>query len=290
MQEIKIGTRGSKLALAQSAIVENLIKTISPETKTKIIIIKTKGDKILDKPLSELGDKGLFVNEIEEALISKDIDIAIHSAKDLPTQIKDELEIISTPQRADARDILITLKKHPINTIGTSSPRRSYYIKKLYPNIQTKNIRGNIDTRLKKLSDGEYDAIILAKAGLDRLNLTENNFNNLNLQPLAINQCIPAACQGIIAIESRKNYDLKNILLKINDNNTYLQFKIERKILELLQVTCSDISAVYSEIIDDKNIFLYIMYKGKTIITKENISHIFESIPNIISKIKNKDM
>ena len=172
MDKIKIGTRGSKLAIAQTKIVEKALKKQFPNLDTEIVIIKTQGDKILNKPLSEIGDKGLFINEFENALLNNEIDIAIHSAKDLPSELKEGLEVICTPKRADARDVLITKKNAKnISIIGTSSPRREFYMKKYFPDAEVKTIRGNIDTRLKKMENGDYDAIVLAKAGLDRLNI-----------------------------------------------------------------------------------------------------------------------
>lgn len=287
MQTIKIGTRGSKLAIAQTKIVENLLQKYFPDIKTEIVIIKTKGDKILDKPLSEIGDKGLFINEFEDALINKEIDLAIHSAKDLPTQLKRGLKIICTPKRADARDVIITKKGSvEISLIGTSSPRREFYAKKYYPNAICKPIRGNIDTRLNKLLNGEYDAIILAKAGLDRLNIIDNNLDLFDFKIFDIKTFLPAACQGIIAVETREDYEFNNQLLLLNEYETCLQYKIERECLKNLEISCSEISAVYSEILSDDEVSITVMYKGKEISVKENTSKILKKIPSIVSQVK----
>lgn len=284
MEKIKIGTRGSKLAIAQTKIVENALKQEFPNLQTEIIIIHTKGDKILDKPLSEIGDKGLFINEFEEALFNKQIDIAVHSAKDLPSELKDGLEIICTPKRADARDILISRKNlKNISIVGTSSPRRDFYIKKYFPNAEVKMIRGNIDTRLKKLANGEYDAIVLAKAGLDRLKLPTEEFD---IKIFDIESFLPAACQGIIAVEARKDFEYLKQLQQINDEQTFLQYKMEREVLKLLQVNCSEVNAVYCNIVENNQIELFIMYRGKgTKITGE-YSKISTQIPQIVSQIK----
>lgn len=287
MQTIKIGTRGSKLAIAQTKIVENLLQKYFPDIKTEIVIIKTKGDKILDKPLSEIGDKGLFINEFEDALINKEIDLAIHSAKDLPTDLKRGLKIICTPKRADARDVIITKKGTvEISLIGTSSPRRVFYAKKYYPNAVCKPIRGNIDTRLNKLLNGEYDAIILAKAGLDRLNIIDENLSLFDFEIFDIKTFLPAACQGIIAVETRKDYEFNNQLLLLNDDKTYLQYKIERECLKNLEISCSEVSAVHSEIISNDEVSITVMYKGKEISVKENTSKILKKIPSIVSQVK----
>ena len=287
MQTIKIGTRGSKLAIAQTKIVENLLQKYFPDIKTEIVIIKTKGDKILDKPLSEIGDKGLFINEFEDALINKEIDLAIHSAKDLPTDLKRGLKIICTPKRADARDVIITKKGTvEISLIGTSSPRRDFYAKKYYPNAICKPIRGNIDTRLNKLLNGEYDAIILAKAGLDRLNIIDENLSLFDFEIFDIKTFLPAACQGIIAVETREDYEFNNQLLLLNDDKTYLQYKIERECLKNLEISCSEVSAVHSEIISNDEVSITVMYKGKEISVKENTSKILKKIPSIVSQVK----
>ncbi len=287
MKKIKIGTRGSKLALAQTKIIEDALKKQFSNLQIEIVVIKTKGDKILDKPIHEIGDKGLFINEFEEAIFNKEIDIAVHSAKDLPSNLRDGLEIICTPKRADARDVLITQKGlENINVVGTSSPRREFYIKQIFPNIQVKMIRGNIDTRLKKLIDGEYDAIVLAKAGLDRLNFSEKELSNFDIKILDIESCIPAACQGIIAVEARKDFEYIKKFQQISDEKTFLQYKIEREVLKYLDVDCSEINAVYSNFSDDNKIELRIMYKGREVKTLGEYSKIFEEIPLIVSKIK----
>lgn len=284
MEKIKIGTRGSKLAIAQTKIVENALKQEFPNLQTEIVIIHTKGDKILDKPLSEIGDKGLFINEFEEALFNKQIDIAVHSAKDLPSELREGLEIICTPKRADAMDVLISRKNlKTISIVGTSSPRRDFYIKKYFPNVEVKMIRGNIDTRLKKLSNGEYDAIVLAKAGLDRLKLPTEEFD---IKIFDIESFLPAACQGIIAVEARNDFEYLNQLQQINDEQTFLQYKMEREVLKSLQVSCSEVNAVYCSIVKDNQVELFIMYRGKETKIIGEYSKVFTQIPQIVSQIK----
>lgn len=273
--------------MLKTKIVEEALKKFFPNLDTEIVIIKTQGDKILDKPLSEIGDKGLFINEFENALLNNEIDIAVHSAKDLPSELQEGLEIICTPKRADAQDVLITRKNlKKISVIGTSSPRREFYMKKYFPQAEIKTIRGNIDTRLKKLANNEYDAIVLAKAGLDRLNLLNTTEYNFEFKVFDIDKIIPAACQGIIAIEGKKDSKFKNEILKINDNKTFKQYKIEREILKNLQVNCSEINGIYSNFSDENNIEIVIMYKGKEIKKSGEYSKIFEEIPKLVSQIK----
>lgn len=287
MDKIKIGTRGSKLAIAQTKIVEEALKKQFPDLDVEIVIIKTQGDKILDKPLSEIGDKGLFINEFEKALSDNVIDIAVHSAKDLPSSLKEGLEVICTPRRADARDVLVIRKNvQKVSVIGTSSPRREFYVKQFFPDAEVKTIRGNIDTRLKKLENGEYDSIVLAKAGLDRLKIFDSLDEMFEVKVFNTDKIIPAACQGIIAIEARKDFKFKNEILKINDEKTFKQYKIEREILKTLQVSCSEISAVYSNFVDDNNIEIELMYKGKNIRTTGDYLKVFEDIPKLVSQIK----
>lgn len=287
MKNLRIGTRGSKLAVAQTKIVEEALKEKFPDLDVEIVIIKTKGDKILDKPLSDIGDKGLFINEFENALLNNEIDIAVHSAKDLPSELMQGLEIVCTPKRADMRDVLIKSKKSgPLSIVGTGSPRRGFYINKYFPSAETKLIRGNIDTRLKKLENNEYDGIVLAKAGLDRLHIFESVSEKFDVEVFDADKLIPAACQGIIAVEAREDFGYKNEILQINDYQTFRQYKIEREVLKCLQVGCNEINGVYSRFLDENNIELVLMYKGKTIKTQGDYSKIFKEIPAMVTQIK----
>lgn len=287
MKKLKIGTRGSKLALAQTKIIQEALIKCCPDMQCEIVVMRTKGDKILDKPLHKIGDKGLFVNEFEEAIFNKQIDVAVHSAKDLPSKLKEGLEIICTPKRADVRDVLIFKKNAKnISTVGTSSPRRGYYIKQNFPGAKVKMIRGNIDTRLNKLERGEYDAIILAKAGLDRLNFSDKELSMFDIKVFDIESFLPAACQGIIAVEARKDFEYIKEFQKINDEKTFLQYKLEREVLKYLQADCSEINAVYSNFSDDNNVELILMYKGKEIRVSGKYLKIFEEIPDIVSGVK----
>lgn len=269
---IKIGTRKSKLALAQTNMVVNEIKKYFPSINIEVVHFTTKGDKVLNKPLINIGGKGVFVTEIEDALLNKEIDLAVHSAKDLPLKLQDNLTISSVLKRGNYRDTLVTVKGKEIDfsreiIIGTGSNRRKLAFKNLYPNATFKDIRGNVDTRLNKLYNGEYDGIILAMAGLERLDLlSESRFT---FTPFDYKEFVPAPCQGIIAIESRNN-DLTEILSKINHKDTFYSFQTERHILNILNADCGMPLGAYSFVENNKINAVYTS-DSKEIITKSDL-------------------
>lgn len=269
---IKIGTRKSKLALAQTNMVVNEIKKYFPSINIEVVHFTTKGDKVLNKPLINIGGKGVFVTEIEDALINKEIDLAVHSAKDLPLKLQDNLTISSILKRGNYRDTLVTVKDNVIDfsreiIIGTGSNRRKLAFKNLYPNATFKDIRGNVDTRLNKLYNGEYDGIILAMAGLERLDLLSDS--RFTFTPFDYKDFVPAPCQGIIAIESRNN-DLTEILSKINHQDTFYSFQTERHILNILNADCGMPLGAYSFV---ENNIINVVYTSdsKEIITKSDL-------------------
>ena len=281
---IKIGTRKSKLALAQTNMVVNEIKKYFPSINIEVVHFTTKGDKVLNKPLINIGGKGVFVTEIEDALINKEIDLAVHSAKDLPLQLQDNLTISAVLKRGNYRDTLVTVKEKEIDfsketVIGTGSNRRKLAFKNLYPNATFKDIRGNVDTRLNKLYTGEYDGIILAMAGLERLDLLSDS--RFTFTPFDYKDFVPAPCQGIIAIESRNN-DLTEILSKINHQDTFYAFQTERHILNILNADCGMPLGAYSFVENNKINVVYTS-DSKEIITKrsdliENRFNLAESV------------
>lgn len=269
---IKIGTRKSKLALAQTNMVVNEIKKYFPSINIEVVHFTTKGDKVLNKPLINIGGKGVFVTEIEDALLNKEIDLAVHSAKDLPLQLQDNLTISAVLKRGNYRDTLVTVKGKEIDfsreiIIGTGSNRRKLAFKNLYPNATFKDIRGNVDTRLKKLYNGEYDGIILAMAGLERLDLLSDS--RFTFTPFDYKEFVPAPCQGIIAIESRNN-DLTEILSKINHKDTFYSFQTERHILNILNADCGMPLGAYSFVENNKINVVYTS-DSKKIITKSDL-------------------
>ena len=269
---IKIGTRKSKLALAQTNMVVNEIKKYFPSINIEVVHFTTKGDKVLNKPLINIGGKGVFVTESEDALLNKEIDLAVHSAKDLPLQLQDNLTISSVLKRGNYRDTLVTVKGKEIDfsreiIIGTGSNRRKLAFKNLYPNATFKDIRGNVDTRLNKLYNGEYDGIILAMAGLERLDLLSDS--RFTFTPFDYKDFVPAPCQGIIAIESRNN-DLTEILSKINHKDTFYSFQTERYILNILNADCGMPLGAYSFVESNKINVVYTS-DSKEIITKSDL-------------------
>ncbi len=269
---IKIGTRKSKLALAQTNMVVNEIKKYFPSINIEVVHFTTKGDKVLNKPLINIGGKGVFVTEIEDALINKEIDLAVHSAKDLPLKLQDNLTISAVLKRGNYRDALVTVKGKEIDfsreiIIGTGSNRRKLAFKNLYPNAAFKDIRGNVDTRLNKLYNGEYDGIILAMAGLERLDLLSDS--RFTFTPFDYKEFVPAPCQGIIAVESRNN-DLTEILSKINHKDTYYSFQTERHILNILNADCGMPLGAYSFVENNKINAVYTS-DSKEIITKSDL-------------------
>lgn len=240
--KIRIGTRKSKLALIQADMVAAALKRKVPRCEIEIVPISTTGDKRLDKPLTEIGGKGVFVSEIEKALQNGDIDIAVHSAKDLPLILAEGLEISAVLKRGDHRDVLVTQKgtevrNSPDFIVGTGSERRRRNMKRLYPEIGFAEIRGNIDTRLQKLRDGQYDGIILAAAGLERAGL--DKIEDFDYLTFSEEKFYPAPCQGIIAVESRINDSLTPTLKKINHKTTYIAFETERYIINRLGGDCT---------------------------------------------------
>ncbi|MCI9077942.1 MAG: hydroxymethylbilane synthase [Lachnospiraceae bacterium] len=253
----RIGTRGSALALAQTELVISAIREKCPGADIERVIISTKGDRETDKPVSSFGDKGVFITEIEEALSNGSIDMAVHSAKDLPGELKEGLCIPCVLPREDARDVLVTragtlledLRDRDSVTIGTGSKRRQMQFARLCNNAAFKEIRGNVDTRINKLLRGEYDGIILAAAGLKRLGL--DSVKDLSYKYFDKDEIMPAGGQGIIAVEARRE-DAEGdtftgrILRDINDGDTFLNFQIERKIIEASGAGCNNSIGVIS--------------------------------------------
>lgn len=258
---IKVGTRKSRLAMVQTNIIIDKIRQLDPELNFEIIPISTIGDEILNKPLIEFGGKGVFVDAFETALLNKNIDLAVHSAKDMTMQLPKGIGIIGIPEREDPRDVLVTTSQDldlvQKCVIGTSSLRRQFQIELFY-NSECRSLRGNVPTRLDKLMAGEYDGIILAVAGLKRLNLDNNK--QLRYRYFATEEFIPAAGQGILAVEGRLDDDLVGIVNKINHNNTAICLKTERKVLELMNAGCHEAIGVFSYIQEDQ-IYINAVYK-----------------------------
>ncbi|MGN0502119.1 MAG: hydroxymethylbilane synthase [Ruminococcus sp.] len=286
--KIKIGTRKSKLALAQTQMVADRISESFPETEIQIINISTTGDKILNKPLAAIGGKGVFVSEIENALINGDIDIAVHSAKDLPLCLANGLEISGVLKRGNYRDVLVTksgvsLDNQSDFVVGTGSLRRRLNFKKLYPNATFKDIRGNVDTRLNKLENGEYDGIILAAAGLERLGFDSDK--RFSLTYFDYKDFLPAPCQGIIAVESRKNDFVTPLIKDINDINTFYSFETERYILKLLNADCGMPLGVYSFVSGNEITISISDNEESSVVGADTIPNRFRLAKELVSKL-----
>ncbi len=237
---IKIGTRGSQLALFQAELTKKLLFEKFPKTNVEIHVIKTKGDIILDVALSKIGDKGLFTKEIEAALQDKSVDIAVHSLKDLPTSLPEGLKLGAVLERGEFRDALVSKDGRKLteltekDIIATSSLRRQAGLLRLNRNFKIVDIRGNVETRLRKMEEGYCDAMIMAAAGLQRLNL--GNYITEIIEPDVI---IPATSQGVIAIESRIGDHRIDIFLKeLNHQETWNAIETERGFLRKIEGGC----------------------------------------------------
>ena len=258
-KKIIIGSRGSKLALLYAQKTKDtLIKNTNLSDREVIIkSITTRGDEVKDLRLSEFGGKGLFSSNIEKELQNKNIHIAVHALKDLPAIETDGLITDFFLERNDPKEILISREKKKLkelglkSVVGTSSFRREFQIKKLRPDINCKLIRGNVDTRIKKLKEGKYDAIILSYAGIKYLQL-ENEIS----ESFTTKEIIPSAGQGIIALQCREdNQEIISILKKINHDETYKRAHAERNILKVLEGDCETAVGAHA-IIDGENIIV----------------------------------
>ena len=249
MEKLIIGSRGSKLALKYAEIAKKaFLRELDIEIEIKKIT--TEGDLVLDRRTSEIGGKGEFIKNIEKELLNKNIDVAVHSLKDVPSIKTKGLKIDCFLKRNDPQEVLINkenlkldkIKKNSV--IGTSSLRREFQLKHLRPDLNFKLIRGNIDTRIKKLDEDQYDSIILAKAGLMSLSL-ENRISEV----FECKKIVPPAGQGTIVIQSREDDNkLNSILSKINHFETSIEAKVERKILSVLEGDCNTAAGIYANV------------------------------------------
>jgi hydroxymethylbilane synthase len=235
---IRIGTRGSKLALWQAEHIADLIKPSG--YSTEIVTIETKGDTILDVSIAKIGSKGVFTEEIEAKLLDGSIDIAVHSAKDLSSELPESLELIAFTKREEVNDVIVSHKKIDLQgniRIGTSATRRVAFLKHFYPNAEAVSVRGNLQTRFKKLEEGEADALILAYAGVHRM-----NYDHLIVEKIETSYFVPAVGQGTIAIECHKKlgFEKKKVISDwVNDSATEDCVRAERAFLKTLQGGCS---------------------------------------------------
>jgi hydroxymethylbilane synthase len=234
-----VGTRGSKLALTQTQLVVEALRRVAPDVRIEVRTIKTEGDRNQHESLTVLGGRGVFVREIEEQLLAGEIDFAVHSLKDLPTSQPAGICLAAVPERADPRDVLIsrgreTLARLPQGArVGSSSERRSSQLLALRPDLQNRNIRGNVDTRLRKLDESQYDAIVLAAAGIGRLALEDRVS-----QYFDATEMLPAVAQGALVVECREDDAIRDLLAPLDDPGTRIAVSAERAFLRGLGGGC----------------------------------------------------
>lgn len=246
---VRIGTRESKLAVIQAELVADAIRIHHPEIEVSLVKMKTTGDKILNKTLDKIGGKGLFVKELDEALRRGDVDICVHSYKDMPAEDNPELPVVAVSPREDPRDVLILPKLSesidPAKPVGCSSKRRQIQFVEMYPNQSVAPIRGNVLTRLDKLDRGEFSALVLAAAGVKRLDLWERVSHVFDFDEI-----LPAGCQGVMAVQGRRGED-HGYLSEYSDRNAWDTSAAERAFIKRLNCGCGAPVGVFCEITAD---------------------------------------
>lgn len=276
--KIKIGSRTSKLALSQVAEFHLILAQHFPQIKIEIVPITTSGDKIQDRNLADIGGKGLFIKELEEALLQGKIDIAIHSAKDVPPQIHEKTLLAALTERMDARDCFVSKKYKSLKDlpkgaiIGTSSPRRKAILLNIRSDLKIVNFRGNVDTRLNKVENEEVDGAILAVCGLVRIAK-----DNIIKEIISKEKILPAGGQGSLAIQALKeNKEILEVLKKVNHLETQIAIKCERTFLKELGASCTTPVAAHAQKIKDKLVLetAIIDYDGKEIYTTKSKTNI----------------
>lgn len=262
MKTVRIGSRESRLAVVQSEIVRDNLQKAHPDWEVSILTMKTTGDIILDRTLDQIGGKGLFVKELDRALVEKRSDISVHSLKDVPMEVAEELPLVAFSKREDPRDVLVLPKGK--NTpdfskpVGCSSLRRILQMKELYPQAEFKSVRGNVLTRMNKLDSGEYGALILAAAGLKRLGLEERIFRYFDPEEM-----IPAAGQGILAVQGRRGEDY-SYLDDFASRESEWAASAERAFVRYLNGGCSSPVAAHAVISGEKIHLLGLYYEEAT--------------------------
>lgn len=284
-KKIRIGTRESDLSIAQTMLAVEGMKKHYPDLEYEIVLKSTLGDRLIDQPLVNFGGKGVFVSELEQGILQGEIDFAVHSAKDLPMDLAEGLEIVSVLPRGDVRDVLVSLSESPAweegegeIRIGTSSLRRKIQMeelgKKLWPGRQVvcENLRGSVITRLNKLDQGQFDGIILAAAGLERLNIPEVRKGRYRCRYFTPEEMIPAGGQGILAIEGRPQDPCSQIARAACDEEAMRQMKSERLLLRLLSAGCHQPVGVYCQTNAAGGLFLCGIYEQDGIVRRAAVS------------------
>lgn len=251
MKKLVIATRGSKLALWQSEFVKECLMKAHPGLEVELNVMVTKGDKILDTPLAKIGGKGLFTKELEESMLRGESHIAVHSLKDVPMEFPEGLKLSVITKREDVRDAMLSEKYESLEAlpqgavVGTTSLRRRMQLLKYRPDFVIKNLRGNVNTRIRKLKEGEFDAIILASAGINRLGLTSEV---TYFAPISKEIMIPASGQAALGIEIVDNAEVEKIVSVLNDTDAIIETRVERDFVTVLQGGCQVPIGVNAEI------------------------------------------
>lgn len=262
MKKIRIGTRDSKLAMTQTQLVADAIQAYDPGIEVELVPMKTTGDIILDKTLDKIGGKGLFVKELDKALLQEEVDLTVHSFKDMTMVVDPRIPILATGKREDPRDVLVLPKGRGLDQnlpLGSSSARRNLQLRSLYPEHEIRPVRGNVLTRLEKLDSGQYSGLILAAAGLKRLGLQERIDRYFDTKEI-----IPANCQGVLAVQGRYDFPME-ILSKFHSPDAYNTSLCERAFVRELNGGCSAPIAAYA-VIDD---LLQIHLQGLYVVEEE---------------------
>lgn len=269
--KIKIGSRESALAVIQSRMVMDAIARTVPEAELELVTMKTTGDRILDKTLDQIGGKGLFVKELDQALRDGRADFTVHSLKDMPMEVPEDLPLAAFSKRADPRDALVlpegVTELDPSKPIGCSSRRRQLQLKALFPQMDVKPVRGNVQTRLKKLQDGEFSALVLAAAGLKRLGLEDRISRYFSPEEM-----LPAAGQGILAVQTRQGVDTA-CLAGVHDPDAACCALAERAFVRALDGGCSSPVAAYA-VVEGETLTLTGLYVSpdETVVRKGSLS------------------
>lgn len=275
MKKVVIASRGSELALWQSQSVQHQLMLLYPELSVEIKVFKTKGDVILDVPLAKIGGKGLFTKELEDAILRDEADMAVHSLKDVPTRFDHDLTLAGVSVRADRRDALVSekyssLESLPLGSVvGTTSLRRRMQLLAKRPDLIVKSLRGNINSRIDKLKSDMFDAIILAYAGIERLELTRAA---KYVRPIDSSVIVPAMGQGILGFETRNHHEIKELIAPLIDEKATVESTIERDFVDSLQGGCQVPIGVSAELFNDGSIYaqgIVGLPNGKEILSAE---------------------
>ncbi|HIC10652.1 MAG TPA: hydroxymethylbilane synthase [Campylobacterales bacterium] len=259
MDKLVIATRGSKLALWQSNHIKEKLQQLHPDLEIELKVFTTEGDKRLDTSLALIGGKGLFVKELEDAILRGEAHIAVNSLKDMPFQIPEGLKLSAITKREDVRDVLLSDKYDDVEslpfgtTIGTSSLRRTMQLLALRPDLNIKPLRGNIDTRIEKLKKGEFDAIILASAGIDRLGL-HNSVQNV--YTILVSEIIPAMGQGALGIETIDDPEVEKLVSPLNDEVAMVETTVERDFVKELDGGCTAPIGINATLLENDTIIV----------------------------------